>query len=91
MDGSVEAPEPQINGVKRPSLDVESLQRKKFKTEELPLTSAQHEVVDELLHSFKKKGGFDHIRKKVWSEFHDGVREPHFFFLYSPVLLVLGY
>jgi hypothetical protein len=90
MDGSVEAPGPQVNGVKRLSLDVESLQRKKFKTEELPLTSAQHEAVDELLHSFKKKGGFDNIRKKAWSEFHDGVRDPPILFYFS-ILLVLGY
>lgn len=75
MDESPEtAPGPQVNGVKRPSLDVESLQRKKFKTEELPLTNAQHDTIGELLVSFKKKGGFDDIRRKVWSEFHDGVR-----------------
>ncbi|PWY77379.1 hypothetical protein BO70DRAFT_363321 [Aspergillus heteromorphus CBS 117.55] len=66
-------------GVKRPSLDLESLQRKKFKTEELPLSAAQHTVIENLLHSFKKRGGFDTIRKKIWSEFHDGV----FFFFYS--------
>jgi hypothetical protein len=73
MDGPVEAFSPHINGVKRPSVDVESVQRKKFKTEELPLTAGQHEAIENLLHSFKKKGGFDTIRKKIWSEFHDGV------------------
>ncbi|KAL6234472.1 complex proteins associated with Set1p component shg1-domain-containing protein [Aspergillus navahoensis] len=74
MDGSVEAPEAQVDdvGVKRPSFDVERFQqRKKFKTEELPLTAAQHKAIEDLLHSFKKKGGFDYIRKKIWSEFHD--------------------
>ena len=77
MDGSVDASGAQENGVgvKRPSFDVERFQqRKKFKTEELPLTAAQHKAIEDLLHSFKKKGGFDHIRKKIWSEFHDGVR-----------------
>ncbi|PYH99312.1 hypothetical protein BO71DRAFT_369178, partial [Aspergillus ellipticus CBS 707.79] len=59
-------------GVKRPSLDLESLQRKKFKTDELPLSAAQHTAIENLLHSFKKRGGFDTIRKKIWSEFHDG-------------------
>ncbi|KAL4738020.1 complex proteins associated with Set1p component shg1-domain-containing protein [Aspergillus similis] len=81
MDGSVDTPEAQVNGVgvKRPSFDVERFQqRKKFKTEELPLTAAQHKAIEDLLHSFKKKGGFDHIRKKIWSEFHDGEGKAEF-------------
>lgn len=64
-------------GVKRPttssSMDLDSLQRKKFKTDELPLSAAQHSAIEHLLHAFKKRGGFDTIRKKIWSEFHDGV------------------
>ncbi|PYI35828.1 hypothetical protein BP00DRAFT_421929, partial [Aspergillus indologenus CBS 114.80] len=32
-------------GVKRP-LDIDSLQRKKFKTDELPLTAAQHAAIE---------------------------------------------
>ncbi|KAL3260192.1 hypothetical protein ABHI18_004823 [Aspergillus niger] len=63
-------------GVKRPttasSMDLDSLQRKKFKTDELPLSAAQHSAIEHLLHAFKKRGGFDSIRKKIWSEFHDG-------------------
>ncbi|KAL5002602.1 complex proteins associated with Set1p component shg1-domain-containing protein [Aspergillus recurvatus] len=81
MDGSLEAPEAQVNdtGVKRPSFDIERFQqRKKFKTDELPLTAAQHKAIEDLLHSFKKKGGFDHIRKKIWSEFHDGEGKAEF-------------
>ncbi|KAL4766361.1 BOD1/SHG1 domain-containing protein [Aspergillus foveolatus] len=81
MDGPVDASEAQVNGVgvKRPSFDVERFQqRKKFKTEELPLTAAQHKAIEDLLHSFKKKGGFDHIRKKIWSEFHDGEGKAEF-------------
>ena len=59
---------------KRPATDIESLKRKKFKAEDLPLSAAQHAAIDKLLHSFKKKGGFDTIRKQLWSEFNDGVR-----------------
>lgn len=55
------------------SIDIESLTRKKFKTDDLPLSAAQHAVIDKLLHSFKKKGGFDSVRKQIWSEFNDGV------------------
>jgi hypothetical protein len=73
MAGPDEMSDVQPTGVKRPLLDVESLQRKKFKTEELPLTAAQHTAIEDLLHAFKKKGGFDNVRKKIWAEFHDGV------------------
>ncbi|KAF9885105.1 hypothetical protein FE257_000745 [Aspergillus nanangensis] len=62
----------QFAGLKRPSVDIESLQRKKFKTDELPLTAAQHGAIDDLLHAFKKKGAFDTIRKNLWADFHDG-------------------
>lgn len=60
-------------GIKRRSVDLESLKRKKFKTEDLPLSAAQHAAIETLLHSFRKKGGFDSVRKKIWAEFNDGV------------------
>lgn len=60
-------------GTKRPSVDMESLKRKRFKAEDLPISAAQHAAIDKLLHSFKKKGGFDSIRKQIWAEFNDGV------------------
>ncbi|KAF7161575.1 hypothetical protein CNMCM5623_007110 [Aspergillus felis] len=78
MAGPDEMSDVQPTGVKRPLLDVESLQRKKFKTEELPLTAAQHTAIEDLLHAFKKKGGFDNVRKKVWAEFHDGEARAEF-------------
>ncbi|CAI7647762.1 unnamed protein product [Penicillium pancosmium] len=59
-------------GEKRPALDIESLKRKKFKAEDLPLSAAQHAAIDKLLHSFKKKGGFDSIRKQLWADFNEG-------------------
>ncbi|GFG27488.1 nipped-B-like protein B [Aspergillus udagawae] len=78
MAGPDEMSDVQPTGVKRPLLDVESLQRKKFKTEELPLTTAQHTAIEDLLHAFKKKGGFDNVRKKIWAEFHDGEARAEF-------------
>ncbi|KAJ5937873.1 hypothetical protein N7454_004215 [Penicillium verhagenii] len=57
---------------KRPALDIESLRSKKYKADDLPLSSAQHASIDKLLHSFKKKGGFDSVRKKIWADFNDG-------------------
>lgn len=54
-------------------MDIESLQRKKFKLDELPLTPAQHTSIQSLLHSFKKKGGFDSVRSGIWKEFDNGV------------------
>ena len=47
--------------------------RKKFKTSELPLNSSQRGVIDGLLHTLKKKGEFDSVRKQVWSRFEAGV------------------
>lgn len=62
-----------MNGIKRASPEVNFWQRKKFKTEELPLSAAQHAAIENLLHSFKKKGGFDNVRKKIWADFDGGV------------------
>jgi hypothetical protein len=73
MAGPEEMSDALSAGVKRSSVDIESLQRKKFKTDELPLSPAQHRTIEDLLHAFKKKGGFDNIRKILWNEFHDGV------------------
>ena len=56
------------------SVGIEGLKHKKFRAEDLPLSAAQHAAVDKLLHAFKKKGGFDSIRKRIWAEFNDGVR-----------------
>lgn len=68
-----ESPDVKPNGIKRASPDAEFLQRKKFKTEELPLSTAQQTAIEDLLHGFKKKGGFDNLRKKIWADFEEGV------------------
>lgn len=56
---------------KTPAVDMKSLNCKKFKAEDLPITTAQRSVIDSLLHSFKKKGGFDTTRKQIWAEFNN--------------------
>lgn len=47
--------------------------RKKPKVSELPLAPAQRASIDSLLQTFKKKGQFDALRKKTWSQFEEGV------------------
>ncbi|KAF6804724.1 hypothetical protein CMUS01_14781, partial [Colletotrichum musicola] len=42
---------------------------KKYKASDLPLPSATRSAIDSLAHSFKKKGGYDAIRKEVWDKF----------------------
>ncbi|KAK0666840.1 complex proteins associated with Set1p component shg1-domain-containing protein, partial [Cercophora samala] len=42
---------------------------RKFKASDLPLTQAKRAAIDSLAHSFKKKGGYDAVRKKVWGDF----------------------
>lgn len=59
--------------IKTPIMDVESLQRKKYKTSELPLTQDQQNAIQNLLVAFKKKGAFDNYRKKIWAEFSESV------------------
>lgn len=53
--------------------DMAGTQRKRFKTSELPLNSGQRLSIDALLHTFKKKGEFDALRKKVWAGFNESV------------------
>jgi len=50
------------------------LARKKPKVSELPLSSAKRASIDGLLHTFKKKGEFDALRKRTWAQFEEGVR-----------------
>jgi hypothetical protein len=47
---------------------------RKFKASDLPLTSATRSAIEGLAHSFKKKGGYDAIRKQVWEKFEASVR-----------------
>lgn len=46
---------------------------KRFKTSELPLSSTQRSTIDSLLHTIKKKGEYDALRKKVWSQYAESV------------------
>ncbi|KAI4126747.1 MAG: hypothetical protein LQ347_004852 [Umbilicaria vellea] len=45
--------------------------RRQFKTSDLPLTPVQRSSIDSLLHTIKKKGEFDALRKTVWSQYAD--------------------
>jgi hypothetical protein len=44
-----------------------------FKASDLPLASATRAATDSLAHAFKKKGGYDAIRKHVWEMFEASV------------------
>jgi len=48
-------------------------QRRKIKTSELPLNATQRSSIDSLLHTIKKKGEFDSVRKRVWSQYAESV------------------
>lgn len=47
--------------------------RKRFKTSELPLNVTQRSAIDGILHTFKKKGEYDVLRRKVWSQYLESV------------------
>jgi hypothetical protein len=50
--------------------------RKKLKTSDLPLASATRAAIEGLAHTFKKKGGYDSLRKQVWADLEGGVSFP---------------
>lgn len=47
--------------------------RKKIKASELPLSSATRNAIESLSHTFKKKGGYDALRKQVWESLEASV------------------
>lgn len=47
--------------------------RKRFKASDLPLNSTQRSTIDGLLHTIKKKGIYDTLRKQVWSQYAESV------------------
>lgn len=68
-------PEPDTNGtgLKRPAATTLGLMNKRFKASELPLTEEQTSTIEKLIYTFKKKGGFDLLRKEVWAKYEDSV------------------
>ena len=52
---------------------ISEIARRKYKASDLPISTEQRTTVEKLLHSYKKKGGFDSLRKQVWAEFGSGV------------------
>jgi hypothetical protein len=59
---------------KEPERPVEPL-KKKLKASDLPLSSATRSAIEGLAHTFKKKGGYDALRKQVWEKFEASVRD----------------
>jgi hypothetical protein len=58
---------------KEPDLPAEAPKRK-FKASDLPLSSVTRSAIENLAHTFKKKGGYDVLRKQVWEKFEASVR-----------------
>ncbi|KAL1590001.1 hypothetical protein WHR41_01402 [Cladosporium halotolerans] len=52
--------------------------RKKPKVSELPLSSAQRASIDGMLHTFKKKGDFDALRKKALQQYNESAQRGMF-------------
>ncbi|KAK3680158.1 hypothetical protein LTR78_000535 [Recurvomyces mirabilis] len=58
--------------------DFELPARKKPKVSELPLSSAQRASIDGMLHTFKKKGEFDALRKKAFQQYNESAQRGMF-------------
>lgn len=52
--------------------------RKRFKANELPLNQHQRTAIDNLVHSFKKKGEFDALRKSNYASFEESTAKHTF-------------
>lgn len=61
------------------------LQPKKFKASDLPLPSTTRSAIEGLAYSFKKKGGYDAIRKQVWEKFEQSVGSHYHYYAFSTV------
>lgn len=58
------------------SLDGEGqaqLPRKKLKLSDLPISQAKRAAIDNLVHTFRKKGEYDAIRKALFTQFEADV------------------
>jgi hypothetical protein len=51
---------------------------RKYKASDLPLHSATRAAIESLVHSFKKGGAYDSIRRQVWDKFKASVRKAPF-------------
>ena len=51
--------------------DFELPPRKKPKISDLPLSSTHRASIDGMLHTFKKKGEFDALRKKAFQQYNN--------------------
>lgn len=49
--------------------------RKKLKLSDLPISQAKRSAIDNLLHTFRKKGEYDAMRKSLFTQFEADVSE----------------
>jgi hypothetical protein len=60
------------------ALDADGAQqvRKKLRPSELPLSQAKRSAIDNLVHTFRKKGQYDSIRKELLAQYEASVCIP---------------
>jgi hypothetical protein len=61
--------------------------RKKLRPSELPLSQTKRSAIDSLVHTFRKKGQYDSIRKELMAQYASGVRVLSTYFL-APLLTI---
>lgn len=50
--------------------------RKKLRPSELPLSQSKRSAIDNLVHTFRKKGQYDSIRKELLAQYEASVSNP---------------
>ncbi len=58
--------------------DAPALMRKKLRPSELPLSQAKRSAIDSLVHTFRKKGQYDSIRKELMAQYVASVCKTYF-------------
>lgn len=53
--------------------DAQGQTRKKLRPSELPLSQAKRSAIDSLVHTFRKKGHYDSIRKELLAQYEASV------------------
>jgi hypothetical protein len=55
--------------------DVQAPPLKKLKISDLPISQTKRAAIDNLVHTFRKKGDYDFLRKKLFTQFETDVSE----------------
>jgi len=63
----------EVSRKRPPEVDAPGNMRKKLRPSELPLSQSKRSAIDNLVHTFRKKGHYDSIRKELLAQYEASV------------------